>query len=472
MELGSQGEQAGLHGGCRQDRERQFGQRQQDGEWQTGQKLQDEAKRGIERLEELISVSTSPYHTVQAAAKRLAAAGFEELRQGKSWELVRGRGYYVSPYGSCLIAFRIGENAEAADGFRIGAAHGDFPGFRIKPAPEMKKDGYVRLNVEGYGGINHMSWMDRPLSAAGKVVLRSEHLFAPKVRLFDLKDALFTIPNLAVHLRRDMNKGVELKKQSHMLPLFGLCGEEPDEKLFLRLLAERLDVSPEDILDYEFNLYNAGKGCFVGLDGAFYQAPRLDNLTSVDALLEALTEGKRPQGVNVLVIFDHEEIGSRTKQGAGSMLFAAVLEKIYRCLGFDAGAFQDALAPSLMMSVDVAHALNPAYESHYDPVNKNVMGRGFTIKQACSQTYVTDSEAIGIVQQICDAGHIPYQKFVNNSDERGGSTLGSIAAAFFPVRCADIGVPILAMHSARETMGAADLGALTTYLTRFFQEEG
>lgn len=433
---------------------------------------QSGTKSGIERLEGLVQMAVSPYHTVQAAAKRLAAAGFEKLRQGEAWELTRGRSYYAPLYGSCLVAFCIGENVEAADGFRIGAAHGDFPGFRIKPAPELEKDGYVRLNVEGYGGINHMSWLDRPLSAAGKVVLRSEHLFAPGVQILDLKDALFTIPNLAVHLQRDMNKGVELKRQSHMLPLFGLSGGDADEKLFLRLISERLNVLPEDILDYEFNLYNAEKGCFVGLDDAFYQAPRLDNLTSVEALLEALTKGKRSRGVNVLVVFDHEEIGSRTKQGAGSMLFAAVLEKIYRCLGFDAGSFQDAFAASMMMSVDVAHALNPAYENHYDPVNKNVMGRGFSIKQASSQTYVTDSEVIGIVQQICDAGNIPYQKYVNHSDERGGGTLGSIAAAFFPVRCADIGIPILAMHSARETMGAADLGALSAYLTRFYEEEG
>lgn len=425
-----------------------------------------ETKKELLGLEALIQESVSPYHTVYAAQKRLAAAGFQPLRFGGAWELKRGSSYYVSPYGSCLIAFRIGEEAAEADGFRIGAAHGDFPGFRIKPAPELNKDGYVRLNVEGYGGANHMSWLDRPLSAAGKVALRSGELFAPKVRLFDFEDALFTIPNVAVHLQRDMNKGVELKKQSHMLPLFALGGESADDKMFLRLLAERLDVPPEDILDYELNLYNAEKGCLVGMDGALYQAPRLDNLTSVDALLAAITAAKRVRGINVVVIFDHEEVGSRTKQGAGSALFAGVLEKIYRCLGF--GCESGEFAASLMMSVDVAHALHPAYESHYDPVNKNIMGKGFSIKQACSQSYATDSEAIGIVQQICDAKHIPYQKFVNHSDERGGGTLGSIAAAFFPVRCVDIGVPVLAMHSARETMGAADQCALTAYLTEFY----
>lgn len=420
------------------------------------------------RLAALIGEAVSPYHTVAAAKVRLAAAGFEELSFGEAWEPVRGGSYYVSFYGSCLIAFRIGEEAEAADGFRIGAAHGDFPGFRIKPRPELAKDGYVRLNVEGYGGVNHMSWLDRPLSAAGKVVLRGKELFAPKVRLLDLKDTLFTIPNVAVHLQHEMNKGMELKKQSHMLPLFGVGGGDAGEGLFLRLLGERLDAAPEDILDYELNLYNAEEGCLIGQGGAFYQAPRLDDLTSVDALLYALAGAKRARGINVLALFDHEEVGSRTKQGAGSALFAGILEKLYRCLGFDAAAFSDALSASLMMSVDVAHALHPAYESHYDPVSKNVMGQGFSIKQACSQSYATDSEAIGIVQQICDAGGIPYQKFVNHSDERGGGTLGSIAVSFFPVRCVDIGVPVLAMHSARETMGTADQRALCDYLTRFY----
>lgn len=425
-------------------------------------------RQEIERLEALIQEATSPYHTVCAAGGRLAAAGFQSLCHGSAWELARGGKYYVKPYGSCLIAFTIGAQMEAADGFRIGAAHGDFPGFRVKPRPEMCRDGYVRLNVEGYGGVNHMSWLDRPLSLAGKVVLRSKNPFEPDVRLVDFKEPLLTIPNVAVHLQREMNKGVELKKQSHMLPLLGLSGEEASEGMFLSLLADKLEASPEDILDYELNLYNAEPGSAVGVEGAFYQAPRLDNLTSVEALLTALAEGGRAKGINAVVVFDHEEVGSRTKQGAGSTLFSMILEKIYRSLGYTSGEYQDALAASFMMSVDVAHALHPAYESHYDPVNKNIMGRGFSIKQACSQSYATDSEAIAIVQQICDAQNIPCQRFLNHSDERGGGTLGSIAAALLPVRCVDIGVPVLAMHSARETMGAADLRALCEYLKCFY----
>ena len=423
---------------------------------------------GIDRLEALIQEATSPYHTVRAAKKHLIAAGFEALTDGVPWTLTPGKKYVTSPYGSCLIAFSVGTDAQAQDGFRIGAAHGDFPGFRIKPRPQMEKDGYIRLNAEGYGGVNHMSWLDRPLSLAGKIVLRSEDPFAPDVRLADFGKPLLTIPNVAVHLLRDMNKGMELKKQTQMLPLIGLTGEEATADLLTQMLAEHLSCEPEEILDYELNLYNTESGSLIGVNDAFYQAPRLDDLTSVQALLDALASADRAHGINVLVVFDHEEVGSRTKQGADSTLFTLILKKIYRSLGWSDGEYEDALRASLMMSVDVAHALHPAYESHYDPINKNIMGKGFSIKQACSQSYATDSEAIAIVQQICDAKKIPYQKFVNHSDERGGGTLGSIAGALLPVRCVDIGVPILAMHSARETMGTADQKALTDYLTAFY----
>ena len=428
----------------------------------------EHASSPIDRLEALIQKATSPYHTVQAAKEFLLTAGFSELTDSEPWTLSPGGSYVVTCYGSCLIAFTIGTDVQKTDGFRIGAAHGDFPGFRIKPRPEMEKDGYIRLNAEGYGGVNHMSWLDRPLSLSGKVVLRSEDLFSPNVQLVDLRTPFLTIPNVAVHLQREMNKGLELKKQTQMLPLIGLSGEAAGTSLLLHLLAEHLGCEPDNVLDYELNLYNTETGSQIGFEDAFYQAPRLDDLTSVQALLDGLISGERTRGINVVVIFDHEEVGSRTKQGADSTLFTLILKKIYRQLGWSTDAFEDALHTSLMMSVDVAHALHPAYESHYDPINKNVMGKGFSIKQACSQSYATDSETIAIVQQICDAKKIPYQKFVNHSDERGGGTLGSIAAALLPVRCVDIGVPILAMHSARETMGVADQIALTDYLTAFY----
>ena len=258
----------------------------------------ESAVSGIDRLEALIHEATSPYHTVRAAKSRLSAAGFEALTDGVPWTLSPGKKYVTSPYGSCLIAFSVGADAQAQDGFRIGAAHGDFPGFRIKPRPQMEKDGYIRLNAEGYRGVNHMSWLDRPLSLAGKIVLRSENPFAPVVRLADFRKPLLTIPNVAVHLQRDMNKGMELKKQTQMLPLIGLSGEEATADLLTRMLAEHLSCEPEEILDYELNLYNAESGSLLGVNDAFYQAPRLDDLTSVQALLDALASADRAHGIN------------------------------------------------------------------------------------------------------------------------------------------------------------------------------
>ncbi len=427
-----------------------------------------QSSQQTQTLMSFLEHATSPYHTITTLSERLKACGFSALDHISAWSLTPGGKYFVTPYASCLIAFCIGSDVAPHDGFRIGAAHGDFPGFRVKPQPELCKDGYIRLNTEGYGGVNHMSWLDRPLSLAGKVVLRSDDPFAPRVKLIDFKRPLLTIPNVAVHLLRDMNKGVELKKQTQMLPLLGLTGEAVSDGVLRKLLADELDCTPDEILDYELNVYNFENGCCIGANQDFFQAPRLDDLTSVCALFEALTDTDRSAGINVFVVFDHEEIGSRTKQGADSQLLPQTLKKIYHGLGYHTMQYEDALYHSLMMSVDVAHALHPAYDSHYDPVHKCIPGKGFVIKQACSQSYATDSEVIAIIQQLCDAKQIPYQKFVNHSDERGGGTLGSIAAALLPVRCADIGVPILAMHSARETMSLCDQQALCEFLKQFY----
>ena len=205
-------------------------------------------------LEQLIRVSTSPYHTAQAARQYLISNDFIDLSLEEPWQLENGQGYVLTPYDSMLVAFTVGDCSKLSKGIRLAAAHGDFPGFRIKPQPEIKKDGYVRLNVEGYGGVNHMSWLDRPLSLAGKVVLRSDDLFMPTVKLADLRTPLLTIPNVAVHLQRDMNKGMELKKQTQMLPLIGLSGEDTSSDMLLHLLSEHLSCKPEDILDYELTV--------------------------------------------------------------------------------------------------------------------------------------------------------------------------------------------------------------------------
>ena len=421
------------------------------------------------RLLDLIEKSTSAYHTAEAARELLVEAGFTELFMKDSWTLERGGKYVVKQYGSGLFAFTVGRQAEASDGFRIGAAHGDFPGLHIKPNPEIFADGYVKLDVEGYGSVNLMSWLDRPLSVAGKVALRSENPFEPDVRLVDLKKPVLIIPNVAVHLDREMNKGMELTKQLHMQPIMGLAEKKEDIKDALKgMIAEELGVSAGDILDYELNIYNPEAGMVIGSGEEFLSAPRLDNLTSVEALVSGIEDSVRDRGINVIAVFDHEEIGSRTKQGAASTLLGILLEKIYGSLGFSDMEYKSALMNTLLMSVDVSHALHPAHESKYDPMNKNILNKGFSIKQACSQSYATDSEAIAVVQQICDKEGIAYQKFVNHSDQVGGSTLGNIASAMIPVRTVDMGVPLLAMHSSRELSGVKDQKSLADFLKAYY----
>ncbi len=423
----------------------------------------------IDRLFDLLQKGTSQFHTILAAKETLIKEGFEELELKENWQLTRGGKYLLSHHGSTLFAFTIGEAFQAEDGFRIAASHGDFPGFRIKPNAGMEVKGYLQLNTEGYGGAILSSWLDRPLSVAGRVVLKSEDLFRPEVRLIDMEKPVLIIPNLAIHFNREMNKGVELRKQVEMLPIYGTASEELTKDGFVMAVAEALGVEKEDILDYELTIYNTDKPEIVGLKEEFVSAPRLDNLTSTQAILEGIVNSQRAQGLNMMVVFDHEEIGSCSKQGAASTLLATVLEKIYVSLGMTKADYVNALEDSLFMSVDVSHAYHPNYGAKYDITNQHVLNQGFAIKEAAGQSYATDSEAIAIVQQICEKEQIAYQKFVKHSDSAGGGTLGAISSAMLPIRTVDMGVPILAMHSSRETMGVKDYESLTDFMEAYYR---
>ncbi len=423
----------------------------------------------LETLFELLEKSTSQFHTIIASKQQLSEAGFEELKLKENWELKKGGKYMIDHHGSTIFAFAIGEEFQAEDGFRIAASHGDFPGFRIKPNPEMEVGGYRQLNVEAYGGVNLGSWLDRPLSVAGRVVLKSDNVFKPEVRYIDVKKPILLIPNIAIHFNREMNKGTELRKQVEMIPIYSTASEELSKQAFLEYIAKELGADAADILEYELTIYNIDKPCFVGLTEEFVCAPRLDNLTSTQALITGITEGTRKSGLNMMVVFDHEEIGSRSKQGACSTLLASVLEKIYLSLGYTSLDFTNAMEDSLLMSVDVSHAFHPNFAGKFDPTNKHVMNQGFAIKEACSQSYATDSEAIAIVQQICNQEGIAYKKFLNHSDAMGGGTLGAIASAMLPIRTVDIGVPLWAMHSSRETMGVKDYESLVAFMTAYYK---
>ena len=279
---------------------------------------------------------------------------------------------------------------------------------------------------------------------------------------------LLTILNLAIHMNREVNKGVELNRQTDMLPVFALLPEEEKKAdYFLAFLADELSVEKTDILDFELTVYCKENPEFIGLNDVFISSPRLDNLTSCAALVSGLIDAKRTEGINLIALFDHEEIGSRTKQGAGSILLHDMLNRILKELGREETAEQD-LYRSMLLSVDVAHGIHPNQAGKMDITNKPVLGRGFCIKEASSQSYATDCEAIAIIQQICEREKIAYQKFVNRSDMPGGSTLGSIASALLPVKTVDIGIPLLAMHSARELKGSADQQALKDLVTAYF----
>lgn len=422
----------------------------------------------IDNLMRLLNKATSPYMAVAEGVRQLQEAGFEPLLLNQDWGLKNGGKYYIDHNGSTLFAFSIGDKFTFREGFKVATAHTDFPCFRIKPNPDITTGQYNQINVEVYGGPILNTWLDRPLSAAGRVTLKSDSIFKPEIRIVDLKKALFTIPNVAIHLNHEVNKGMELNKQTDLLPIMSIVKEALDGKNFLAYLAKELGVEVDEILDFDLNLYNLDSACLLGLNEEFISASRIDNLCSVQAALTGMIEGNAKKGVNVIALFDHEEVGSRTKQGVGSNLLALILEKIYLSFGRDRAKFLSMIPESVMLSVDVAHGIHPNKINKYDITNKPILSKGPCIKQACSQSYATDSESSAMVQQLCQYGKIPYQWYSNRSDIPGGSTIGSIASTHLPMKIVDIGIPILAMHSARELMGTKDQDYLTDLLTLFF----
>ena len=422
-----------------------------------------------EQLFHLIEKGGSPYQVVEEAEKRLKEAGFEKLEFHTAWGLTGGKSYYMIHHGTTLIAFTIPKTLYYRESFRMAAAHTDFPCLRIKPNPEMEMSGYQQLNVEVYGGAILNTWLDRPLGIAGKVALASDEVFAPRIVHFSSECPVAVIPNIAIHMNPALNKGVELNKQKDMIPIVGIAGEEMQKKdFFYEYLAKELQLSKEEILDFDLYLYNTEMPETVGMGKELISAPRLDNLTSVQALLDGIITGEREDGINLIALFDHEEIGNTSKQGAASILLHDMAERILEKLGSDREEAARTMYDGMLLSVDVAHGLHPNKQNKMDITNHPVLGNGFCIKEACSQSYATDAQAVAILCQICDQKKIPYQRFVNRSDLRGGGTLGSVASTLFPVKTVDIGIPLLAMHSARELMGTKDMDALKDAVCAFF----
>jgi len=419
-------------------------------------------------LLDFIYESPTAFHAVASAKNILDDYGFVELKEEDRWVLKKGGKYYVIKNHSALTAFIVGNGKVEEEGFRIIGAHTDSPAFRIKPAAEMTaEEHYVKLNTETYGGPILSTWMDRPLSVAGRVAIKSDDTFSPVVKLVNIKKPIMIIPNLAIHMNREVNSGVELNKQKDMLPLMALVNEKLEKgNYLLNTISGEIGVKPSDIIDFDLFLYEFEKGIIMGLNDEFISSPRLDDLAMVHAGITALTKVSDSSSTNVMVCFDNEEVGSTTKQGADSQLLSNILERIVLSTEGNREDFFRAISKSFMISADLAHAVHPNVGEKHDPQNRPLINKGLVIKVSANMRYTTDSNSSSVYAQICSKADIPYQWFVNRSDEKGGSTIGPISSSHLDIRCVDMGSPVLAMHSARELGGVLD----HTYATKSFEE--
>ena len=435
-------------------------------------------------LIDFLNASPVNYLAVATLEEQLQAAGFHKIDPTKTIpEVHAGDKFYVTKNDSSLYAFRIGSKPLGESGIRLICAHCDSPTFRIKPNPEIRMEkGFVKLNTELYGGAIMSTWFDRPLSLAGRVMLRTSDPLHPQTRLLHIQEPILIIPNLAIHFNRQVNDGVKLSKQKDMLPILGIIDEELSaNNLLLNLIASKLDVEPDDILDFDLYLYDTTPACEVGLHKEFISAGRLDDLSMVHAGLQAIlgsevdAEAKQsiPEQTMALAIFDNEETGSGTKQGAGSPFFSQVLERIViaqnKALRLETDPRDDfyrMIENSFMVSADNAHAWHPNYGEKMDPTNHPVLGGGPIIKVNAAQKYATDADGAAVFGEICRRAGVPYQRFVNHSDIAGGSTLGNILTSSLPLRGVDMGNGVWGMHSVRETGSTKD----QEYVIRAFSE--
>lgn len=422
----------------------------------------------VNGLMSFIDQSPSMFHAADTIISQLESNGFSYLDPSSNWNLEVNGKYYVTSNQSAVIAFIVNSTAVENEGFKIVGAHTDVPGFRIKPNPQMTTESYVKLNTEIYGGPILNTWLDRPLSAAGRVALKSDNVLRPTIKLVDLERPLLIIPNLAIHMNRDVNNGVKLNAQKETLPVVSYVKEKLEGNIILEEVAKKLNAAPSDILEMDLFLYPTEKSCMVGLNEEFISASRLDDLSMVYSGLHALLNSSSASGVNVLACFDNEEVGSTSKQGANSPFLGTTLERIAVSLGKSREDYFRALAHSFIISADVAHLLHPNYPEKSDPTNKVLPGNGPAIKLSASCSYTTDSDSFGVFAHLCDSNNIPYQVFVNRSDERGGSTIGPVTASHVAIRSVDIGTPMLSMHSARELMASADFIHTTSAMLAFY----
>ena len=462
-------------------------------------------KESIDYTREMLAFiekSPSPFHVIANLSERLVGAGFLRLSETENWKVEPGGSYFVTRNDSSLIAFCVPQSGKdrACRGFHMAAVHSDSPTFKIKEHPEEVTDRrYLKLNTEKYGGMILSTWLDRPLSVAGRVVIEEQAeetgRAALVTRLVDLDRDTLVIPNVAIHMNRDMNKGVEYNPQIDMLPLYGDVqqraengaaedgnAEDANEKdanekeMFLAEIAEAVGVQPEQILGHDLFLYVRDKGRIFGRNGEFVLSPKLDDLQSVYAAMEAFVTAAPKEFISLCAVFDNEEVGSRTRQGADSTFLEDTLERICEALCGACGEnsaktlMKRWIADSFLISADNAHAVHPNHPEKADPTNRPYLNSGIVIKYHGGQKYTTDAVSTAKMKALCKRAGVPYQTYANRSDIAGGSTLGNLSAGHVPVASVDIGMPQLAMHSAVETGGALDTAYAVKVLQEFFRE--
>lgn len=422
----------------------------------------------IKAMHESLGRSTCNFCAVAEIERRLKDAGYGELNPGDKWQLQAGGKYYVKKNSSSIFAFVPGNGIEDASGFRIVSAHSDSPGFKLKPNPELYgENGVTFLNVEKYGGGILYTWFDRPLSISGRVLLKGNNPLSPREMIIDLRKPIATIPHLAIHFNREVNSGNNLSVQKDMKPVIGrfskeeIAGYKSKGGVVKAIVAKELGVQPDEIIGSELWLYPVGDPVITGVNGEYFQSGRIDDLsmalTGLEAFIRAGEEDGDPRHTRVLAIFDNEETGSGTKQGAHSPFLKNILERICDIAGSDSKEiFNRNLHTSFLISADDAHAYHPNYPEKHDPVNHPFIGGGPVIKINANSKYMTDGYSSAVFTSLCEKAGVPFQYFVNHGDVAGGSTLGNILTGQLEISGVDMGCAIWAMHSACETAGIKD----------------
>lgn len=426
----------------------------------------------IKRLLSFLDASPVNFLAVKNISEELEKNGFRRMNpQEPLGKIEAGEKFFVTKNDSSIYAFQIGKKPLADAGFHMICAHCDSPTFRIKPNAEMLcEGGIVKLNTEVYGGPIMSTWFDRPLTLAGRVIVKGENAMIPQTLLLHVKRPLLQISNLAIHFNRQVNDGVKLSKQKDVLPILGIINDELEKgNLLMNVITDELNILKEDVLDFDLYLADATPACTFGVHDEFISSGRLDDLSMCWAGIEAMIASDANDTTQVLAIFDNEETGSQTKQGAGSPFLSYMLQRIALAQSHTEEAYYQAVERAFMISADNAHAWHPNYSEKFDPTNHPKLGGGPVIKFNAAQKYASDAVSAAIFANICDAAGVPCQRFVNHSDVAGGSTLGNILASSIPLKGVDMGNAILAMHSCRETGSVIDHEYCVKAFTKFYQ---